>query len=294
MLSVLIPTYKYDVSGLVAEVHRQCIEAQIAFEIIVLDDASGDFLSQNNRINDLEHCFFDVLPNNIGRSKIRNLLASKAQFDWLLFLDSDTFPMRNDFIAVYVSAMAQGLKAINGGIRYQSEKPQKRKMLRWTYGKDREALHADARQKNPYLSFLSLNFVIPKSLFERVAFDETLPNLRHEDTVFSYQMKQKAIPVRHIDNPVYHLGLDDFDLMLKKEQEALSALKQLLDTGKISNDYVKMGEYYRFLKKTHLDFFVRNFFKLTRKSLLSDISKPQPSLFWYDVYRIGYLCSIPD
>jgi len=294
MLSILIPTYNFNISGLVSELHRQCELAQIDFEIMVLDDASGAFLTENNRVNELEHCTFAVLPSNIGRSKIRNLLAKKSKFDWLLFLDADTFPMHDSFISSYVSEIPKGEFAINGGIRYSDDIPDKDKVLRWTYGKDREALDAKTRNENRYLAFLSLNFLIPKKLFEKVKFDETLPNLRHEDTVFSYQMMKSKVPVKHIENPVLHLGLDTFDVMLKKEHESLLALKSLLDEGKIADDYVKMGHYYRFLKKTHLDFFVRNFFQLTRKSLLSDISKAKPSLFWYDVYRIGYLCSIPD
>ncbi|RZJ69425.1 glycosyltransferase [Flavobacterium sp.] len=294
MLSILIPTYNYNIFALVAEVNRQCVLAQIDFEILVVDDASGGFISENSRINSLTNCSYEMLSQNIGRSKIRNLLAKKARFDWLLFLDADTFPTTQNFIGNYLSEIKKGEKAINGGIRYSNEKPSPDKILRWTYGKSREALSAENRSKNPYLAFLSLNFAIPKTLFEQVKFDETLPNLRHEDTVFSYQMKQYGLAVSHIENPVFHLGLDSFEIMLKKEHESLLALKLLLSERKISSDYVKMGRYYEFLKKSRLDFFVRNFFNLTRKSILKEISKSKPSLFWYDVYRIGYLCSIPD
>jgi glycosyltransferase involved in cell wall biosynthesis len=294
VLSILIPTYNYNIFALVAEVNRQCVLARIDFEVLVFDDASGGFVTENSRINSLDNCSYTILPENIGRSKIRNLLASKAKYDWLLFLDADVLPMKDDFISNYLSEIPNGEKAINGGILYQAEKPGPDKVLRWTYGNKREALNVRTRNTNPYLSFLSLNFMIPKSLFDKVKFDETLPNFRHEDTVFSYRMQQLGIPVKHIENPVFHFGLDDFDTMLKKEQEALFALKELLSDAKIAENYLKMGKYYRLLKKSKLDFFVKSFFKLTEKSLISDISKTKPSLFWYDVYRIGYLCSIPD
>ncbi|RZJ65105.1 MAG: glycosyltransferase [Flavobacterium sp.] len=291
MLSILIPTYNYDIFALAANVNRQCVLLQIDFEVIVIDDASGGFVSENSRINSLNNCSYSILPENVGRSKIRNLLASRAKYDWLLFLDADVLPVRDSFIANYLEHTNK-LQAVNGGILYTNKKPDDNKMLRWTYGKSREALPANARSKNPYLAFLSLNFLIPKALFEQVKFDESLPNLRHEDTVFSYRLQQKNITVLHIDNPVYHLGLDTFDIMLNKEHESLQALKLLVESGKISPEYVKMGRYYAFLKKTSLAFFVSAFFELTRKSLLSDISKPNPSLFWYDVYRLGYLCSL--
>lgn len=292
MLSVLIPTYNYNIFPLVAEVNRQCILAQIDFEVLVIDDASGGFVAENSRINSLTNCSYAILPENIGRSKIRNVLADKAKYEWLLFLDADVLPVRDTFITDYLNETLREDAAINGGIIYQTEKPEKQKMLRWTYGKNREALSANARSKNPYLAFLSLNFMIPKGVFESVKFDETLPNLRHEDTVFSYQLQQAGVRVKHVDNPVTHFGLDDFEIMLQKEHESLLALKLLVESGKISKEYVKMGRYYAFLQKTGLSFFVKNFFELTRKSLLSDISKPNPSLFWYDVYRLGYLCSL--
>lgn len=291
MLSILIPTYNYNVTSLVSALCEQCIKASIAFEVLVLDDASQNHQAENNRINLLENCSYTVLPANIGRSKIRNLLAAKAKYEWLLFLDADVLPARDSFIARYLEN-ATGQQAVNGGILYRDEKPQKDKLLRWVYGREREALSTDERQSNLYLAFLSLNFMMPKSLFAQVKFDESLPNMRHEDTVFSYQLEQRDASVVHIDNPVYHLGLDTFEAMLKKEHEALRALKQLLESGKIGRDYVKMGKYYTFLEKTGLRFFVSAFFNLARKSLLNAISNDKPSLFWYDVYRIGYLCSL--
>lgn len=291
MLSILIPTYNYNVTPLVSALCGQCIKASTVFEILVLDDASQNCQTENDQINSLENCSYTVLPANIGRSKIRNLLAANAKYEWLLFLDADVAPVTDSFISGYLEHTA-GQKAVNGGIAYQTQKPSKDRMLRWVYGRDREALPVASRKKNQYLAFLSLNFMMPKSLFAQVKFDESLPNLRHEDTVFSYGLKQKGIEVIHIDNPVYHLGLDTFEAMLKKEHEALRALKQLLESGKIGRDYVKMGKYYAFLEKMGLRFFVSVFFNWARKSLLNAISNDKPSLFWYDVYRIGYLCSL--
>ena len=38
MLSILIPTYNYDVTELVNTLHEQCLQAKLTFEILVLDD----------------------------------------------------------------------------------------------------------------------------------------------------------------------------------------------------------------------------------------------------------------
>src|SRR5690554_7739581 len=81
MLSILIPTYNYNVFPLVQEVFRQCVKENIMFEIIVLDDSSQNFHEENNQINTLNNCFYTVLNQNIGRSAIRNLLSTKASFE---------------------------------------------------------------------------------------------------------------------------------------------------------------------------------------------------------------------
>ena len=123
MLSILIPTYNYNVYPLVLELHKQCLECQIEFEIIVFDDASKSELNiENEKINSLTNCFFKILELNIGRSSIRNLLAKQSKFENLLFLDADTIPISKDFIKNYVSNIDVDEKVIYGGIKYQNDK----------------------------------------------------------------------------------------------------------------------------------------------------------------------------
>ncbi len=236
MLSILIPSYNYNVYPLVLELHKQCLECNIDFEIIVFDDASKLFLNENYNINSLENSFFEVLEKNIGRSAIRNLLAKKAKHKSLLFLDADTIPIQNDFIKNYIEQIDAAEKIVYGGIKYRKEKPKKSQVLRWKYGNSREALSVEKRKANPYISLLSLNFLIQKSIFEKVYFNETIPNLRHEDTLFSYNLKQQKIKILHIENPVFHLGLDDFEFAIKKENESLLGLKYLIDNNLLPRD----------------------------------------------------------
>src|SRR5690606_33420534 len=108
MISILIPTYNYNVFPLVENLYQQCERENLEYEILVLDDASPNkkFKEENSKINKLENCSFQVLDENIGRSKIRNLLATRAKFDWLLFLDADTFPSNNNFIQNYLEVFS--------------------------------------------------------------------------------------------------------------------------------------------------------------------------------------------
>ena len=292
MLSILIPVYNYNVAPLVLELHKQCLECEINFEIKVIDDGSKLYIDENQEINSLSNCHFEILAKNIGRSAIRNLLAKKAEFDSLLFLDADTIPTYDYFIKNYIVHINEEDKIIYGGIQYQKEKPNKNQILRWVYGKQREALSVEKRQKNLYLSFLTLNFLIQKSIFEKVSFNETIPNLRHEDTLFSYNLMQQKIKIIHIENPVYHLGLDTFDVAIRKENESIIALKFLIDNKLLPSNYVRLSRIATKIKQLNLVFAFAFFYKITRLILLKNLSSSNPSLFIFDLYRLGNLCKL--
>ena len=292
MLSILIPTYNYSVFELANVLNKQAINSKIEFEIIVLDDGSIKFHEENNKINEIEFCSYEVLKNNIGRSAIRNLLAKKANFDNLLFLDSDTIPIENNFIVNYIIEINKGYEIIYGGIKYQKEKPKKSQMFRWKYGNKREAITVENRIKDPYLRLLTLNFMVKKSVFNKVSFNDTIPNLRHEDTLFSYNLKQNKIRVDHFDNPIYHLGLDEFEVAIKKENESLVALKFLIDEKLIPADYISLSKKFYQLKKIQLLFVIIVFYKITKPFLLKNLASKNPSLFIFDIYRLGYFGSL--
>ena len=292
MLSILIPTYNYEVYELVKVLNKQAQDAKIEFEIIVLDDGSQKFQTENNKINEFQFCTYEILKVNIGRSAIRNLLAKKAAFDNLLFLDSDTIPIDTDFISNYLLQITKQKKIVSGGILYPELKPKKNQLLRWKYGNSREALSVKVRNESPYLRLLTLNFMIQKSVFEKVSFNEKIPNLRHEDTLFSYNLKQQNILVEHIENPVYHNGLDDFEVAIKKENESLIALKYLVENQFIPFDYISLSKLFYALKKMQLVFLLKVFFKTTKPLLLKNLASKNPSLFIFDMYRLGYFGSL--
>ena len=292
MLSILIPTFNHNIVSLVKELHEQVVHADIVFEIVCLDDASTLFVAENQTITQFSNTHYEILGNNVGRSKIRNLLAQKAKYDWLLYLDADVVPKDADFIKRYLPFLNDEIKIVNGGLEYEPKKPENDKLLRWYYGKEREALSADKREKAPYISFLTLNFLIHKSLFEQVHFNEDIPNLRHEDTLFSYNLMQRQIPIKHINNPIYHLGLDTFENVMRKEHESLFALKNLLDKHLITEEYTKLSRVHQIIRKCKIRFIVTLMHKLTKSIFLKNLSSQKPSLLIFDLYRLGYFCSI--
>lgn len=291
MLSILIPVYNYNVFTLVEILNKQTLECDIVFEIICLDDASEYFLAENKKINQFKNASYSVLEKNIGRSAIRNLLAQKASYENLLFLDADTIPASENYISNYISQINNAEKIVYGGILYEDIKPSKNEILRWIYGIKREALKVSDRNSNSYLSFLTLNFLIKKSVFSKVTFNEDIPNLRHEDTLFSFDLMQKQIEIVHFENPVYHLGLESSETFLRKSEEAVLALKNLIDSNLISTEYVKLSHYFQILKKYHLRPLTAFGFRLFKPLLKRQLLGRQPSLFIFDLYRLGYYCN---
>ncbi|WP_445714989.1 glycosyltransferase family 2 protein [Flavobacterium sp.] len=292
MLSILIPTYNYNVYPLVAELKRQADTTGIAYEIIVQDDGSSLFLEENSKINDLINCVFFENKENLGRSKVRNLLSTQAKFNWLLFLDSDTFPKNSDFIQKYIQNISSKTRIIYGGIEYQNEEPEKNRILRWVYGKEREALSVSIRNKNKHLSFLTLNFLIDKNVFKSVKFNENIPNLRHEDTLFSYDLFKKNIPIDHINNIVIHNGLDDNIIFLRKSKESIEGLLFLINNNLIDSNYIKLSKYWRILTNLQISFLLVFFLKIFDAKIERNLLSKNPNLFLFDFYRLCYFCSL--
>ena len=293
MLSILIPTYNYDVFPLAALLHKQCIACAIDYEIIVLDDGSQSALnSENEKINTLVNSHFRSLDKNIGRSAIRNLLAAEARYDWLLFLDADTLPVNGKLVANYLPYMNNEEKVVYGGILYQEQKPQQNELLRWVYGNGREAVPAHRRIKKPYGTMLTLNFLIKKQVFNKVKFNEAIPNLRHEDTLFSYNLSQEKIKIEHISNPVYHLGLQSSEIFIRKEEQSAEVLKYLIEHNLITIDYVRVSHVHHYIKKLGLTSLAVLSFAMVKKLFRKNLTGSHPSLFVFDLYRLGYLCSL--
>ena len=101
-LSILIPCFNWNVYQLISNLATQCQKEYNpdCYEIICVEDGST-CLFENNKITQLKNVQHQVLKNNIGRASIRNLLAKKAKFEWLLFIDCDSKIIKQDFIKNY-------------------------------------------------------------------------------------------------------------------------------------------------------------------------------------------------
>jgi len=289
MLSILIPSYNFDVRKLVHQLHQQGISLTVPFEIICIEDASlQEYVELNQTINALSFVTHQVLSNNLGRSKIRNYLATKAQYDYLLFMDCDSMPVSEAYLSNYI-VQIQPNQLLYGGRCYQEEAPKDLTLyFHWYYGTHREQSTAKARQKNVYQSFMTNNFLIPKNVFQSIRFEESLTQYGHEDTLFGLALQQKKIPIQHIDNPLEHIGLESNYVFLKKSELAIQNLYTLHTKHSVHKE-IKLLYFFLQTKRLYLHYPVLLLYIFTRSFLRKNLFSRHPQLTLFDFYKLGYL-----
>ena len=98
MLSILIPTYNYNVEALVHELHAQSTACNIEFEIIIGDDFSNTAVISTTFLSENKFTYLHNNDKSMGRTSTRHLLTSKARYPWLLFIDADMLPKDKNYI----------------------------------------------------------------------------------------------------------------------------------------------------------------------------------------------------
>jgi len=276
----------------VKDLHLQLTYANVEFEIILGDDASTQ-KHGNEKLTNLQGVTYFSLPENIGRAKMRNLLVEKANFPYLLFMDCDAAVMYSTYINNYLVEISRNVSpvCIIGGVAYRQQKPNPKYYLRWYYGKKREATNADFRNRKPYKSFTSFNAVFSKSIFDYIKFDESFSTYGNEDTFFGDQLRNAQITVIHINNPLFHDGLDNNEEYLKKVETSIDNLITLLKEKKIQNHFINENRllftYFK-CKRFIITPLLRLFYKLFLFTIKNRILK-LPSIFGLDLYKLGYL-----
>ncbi|MEM0542793.1 glycosyltransferase family 2 protein [Flavobacterium sp. j3] len=295
MISILIPTYNYNTLPLVKALHEQIILENVPFEIIVNDDASpiNENTKSNNKINELENCQFSRNEKNVGRAENRNILVQKASYDWILLMDCDMFPKSKNFIKLYLESIRTNKENIfYGGIIYYDKKPAADEVLRWKFGKHREEIPIFKRIKKPHHYALISNILLKKEMLTSYPFDKQLVNYGYEDIVFILNLKKHNVPIHHIENPAYHLNLEKSAVFLEKFHSSLQNLKQLLNRKIIVEEDTALTTMYGKIESMKLVKFAALIFRLCKKMWTKNLLSENPSIFIFDLYRLGYFCQI--
>lgn len=228
MLSICLPIYNYDVRPLLRGLLRQAGELSSPVEIVALDDASHpEWQARNAELGHWEGVDYQVLAENVGRARIRNLLAQRASQPYLIFLDSDMSLVNEDFLANYLALAQSGASVACGGHVYNPQPPERARRLHWRYGITRETPPLAQRQQQPYQSFKTSNFMVRREIMLEIGFDERLRQYGHEDTLFGFHLEAAGIPLQQIDNPLRHDDLETNPIFLQKTERGLANLARI-------------------------------------------------------------------
>lgn len=292
MLSILIPVYNFDVRPLVLDLQEQSERAGIIYEIICLDDGSQEkYQVLNRELAYSEKIRYQELKQNTGRSKIRNRLAEIAQYPYLLFMDCDSQTENKNFIANYVKELNEEV-VLFGGRSYSPEPPpEKDQYFRWYYGVNREMIPIKERQIHPYRCFLTNNFLVHQKIFNAIKMNPELVGYGHEDTLFSTELKNRQIKIKHLDNPLRHIGLENTLTFLQQTKNGLKNLNYLIENGKIDIDN-KLYAASKFFGIKFMRNYLLNWLKKNEKKLEKNFLSESPSLRKFDWYKLAQLIKI--
>ncbi len=282
----MIPIYNYQVTKLVEELSGQCQALGIAYELLCYDDGSGsNYLEANKHLATLSGVTYRALEHNLGRAKIRNLLAQESKYDRLIFLDCDSGIAHSNFIRNYIDA---GIvpSVINGGRIYKDEQPEERYLLHWKYGHERESQPVKIRIQHPIKYFHSNNFLIKKEVMLSHPFDESIAGYGYEDLQFASVLQQNNISITHIDNPVIHLDLHEPKVFIQKAEKAIDNLIALEERG------IYLGTHLQDLAHKIIKYKLKSpylkLYPLGLKLLMKRLYSSKPSILLLNLYKLNY------
>lgn len=288
-LSILIPTYNYNalsfVRAMVHQAEAECIDA----EVIVGDDGSTEETAWMDEAEQMKHVRIIHAEENIGRARIRNLMADESQGEWLLFVDADA-AIPNTFSLKKGLEAGLGAPVVCGGLYHPDINPNPEATLRYTYERQADLQRsAQVRSRHPYSQLSTFNLLVRRDVFMTIRFDERCTDYGYEDTLFGMLLGNDNIPVAHIDNPLVHTGLDSNIDFLKKTETAMHTLHHI---SHIMQHGSRLLCTVRKLRCLHLTWAMRLFYHLFRRPMRSNLLGSHPNLFVFKLYKLGYFLDI--
>lgn len=288
MISIVIPTHNDICVELATSLAKQAGAIKgLAWEIVVADDASDNenVVRQNQSIDNIPHCRFVRLNENVGRARIRNFLAQEAQGEWLLYIDGDAQVTEPDYLVNFIKA-SETARVCYGGYRMM---PGPKGNLRWLYEQAAAPSHTvEKRLAHPFKSFNISNLLIKRELMLAHPLDERFVNYGYEDVMLGKQLQQANIKVMHINAPIGFFDYEDNAHFVAKTEEGLRTLYQFRD---------ELQGYSRLLKaatKTNpvLKQVFLLAFGLMKNKWRRNLTGSSPSLAVFRLYKYGYFLNL--
>lgn len=289
----------------------------LGFEIIFADDGSADATARqrNAIIAQLPYCQYIERPKNVGRSAIRNFLAHTAHYSHLIFLDGDVAIKRGNFVQTYLAhrndadviigtlhfsrmqVACDTAEDIIGHTKRAKEETKKTTEpvlyddnLKYRYEQQFLAKHpVKKRMQQPYTSFRTTNFMVRRDLLLAYPFDETFHEYGYEDTLFGKQLKEHGATLIHLDNAATIADYEDNATFVAKTEESL---RTLAAHAHQLQGYSTLLQTVNKLKRLHLQPLIAFVFELFKGLLHKNLCSNSPSVFLFNVYKLGYYINL--
>lgn len=289
----------------------------LGFEIIFADDGSADATARqrNAIIAQLPYCQYIERPKNVGRSAIRNFLAHTAHYSHLIFLDGDVAIKRGNFVQTYlahrndadviigtlhfsrVQVACDTAEDIIGHTKRAKEETKKTTEpvlyddnLKYRYEQQFLAKHpVKKRMQQPYASFRTTNFMVRRDLLLAYPFDETFHEYGYEDTLFGKQLKEHGATLIHLDNAATIADYEDNATFVAKTEESLRTLDAHAHQLQGYSTLLHTANKLKFL---HLQPLIAFVFELFKGLLHKNLCSKSPSVFLFNVYKLGYYVNL--
>lgn len=289
----------------------------LGFEIIFADDGSADATARqrNAIIAQLPYCQYIERPKNVGRSAIRNFLAHTAHYSHLIFLDGDVAIKCGNFVQTYLAhrndadviigtlhfsrmqVACDTAEDIIGHTKRAKEETKKTTEpvlyddnLKYRYEQQFLAKHpVKKRMQQPYASFRTTNFMVRRDLLLAYPFDETFHEYGYEDTLFGKQLKEHGATLIHLDNAATIADYEDNATFVAKTEESLRTLAAHAHQLQGYSTLLHTANKLKFL---HLQSLIAFVFKLFKGLLHKNLCSNSPSVFLFNVYKLGYYINL--
>ena len=123
-------------------------------------------------------------------------------------------------------------------------------------------------------------------------FHKEITEYGFEDMVLMLDLKKNNIEIQHIDNPLYHLKLDTSIDFISKFHSSLNNLKKLSDKEIINHNDSQITKVFYWIKRFKLVALCSFAFDKSKKLMVQNLVSDSPSVFVFDLYRLGYFCKI--
>ncbi|MBX3476053.1 MAG: glycosyltransferase family 2 protein [Brevundimonas sp.] len=223
-LSVLIPFLRDDPDRLLTLLDHEAEALSGAVEIILLDDGTGDpdlTTRMAGRIDAMRlPARLISLAANEGRSRGRNRLAQAARGASLLFLDSDMRPDGPDFLHRWIDLVRRDDPAVAfGGFSLLQAPVHPRFAVHRAMALRSDCTPCEQRALQPEKHVFTSNLLVRRDVFEAEAFDDGFAGWGWEDVEWAMRVSRR-FPIRHIDNPATHMGLDTVQALAAKYEQS--------------------------------------------------------------------------